>query len=78
MSDAARTAALRRAVEGLRSEGRAVVDLAPGTAHEAITRRMVEELASDMAEVRNRVNSLLFLVAGAVLLEVILRIGGWR
>lgn len=49
----------------------------PATVHELITRRMVEELTEEVREVRNRVNGLIFVVIGAVLVQVILKAGGW-
>jgi hypothetical protein len=84
---AARTARLRRAIGELRAageEGRRAreqapsepVDLTPKSAHEAITRQMVTDLAADVAEVKTRVNAVLWLLAGAVGVDVVLRLAG--
>jgi hypothetical protein len=82
-----RTARLRRAIGNLRGageegrRGRAreqaePVDLMPKSAHEAITRQMVTDLAADVAEVKTRVNAVLWLLAGAVAVDVVMRLAG--
>jgi hypothetical protein len=82
-----RTARLRRAIGDLRAageEGRQArerahaepVDLTPKSAHEAITRQMVTDLAADVAEVKTRVNAVLWLLAGAVGIDVVMRLAG--
>ena len=82
-----RTARLRRAIANLRgagTEGRHVhqpgraesVDLTPKSAHEAITRQMVTDLAADVAEIKSRVNAVLWLVASAVAVDVVMRLAG--
>ncbi|MCA9863132.1 MAG: hypothetical protein R2853_21035 [Thermomicrobiales bacterium] len=71
----ARAARLRRAIDGLRAAGEpAALDLAPRSAHEALTRQMVSDLAADLSEVKSRVNAMLWLVAGAVVVDVALRL----
>ena len=83
----ARTARLRQAIGNLRGageEGRQgrerehaePVDLTPKSAHEAITRQMVTDLAADVAEIKSRVNAVLWLVAGAVAVDVVMRLAG--
>ena len=83
----ARTARLRRAIADFRAagaEGRHAherghaesVDLTPKSAHEAITRQMVTDLAADVAEIKSRVNAVLWLVAGAVAVDVVMRLAG--
>ena len=52
------------------------VDLTPKSAHEAITRQMVTDLAADVAEIKSRVNAVLWLVAGAVVVDVVMRLAG--
>lgn len=80
-----RTARLRRAIgdfraagtEGRQTEGHAEsVDLTPKSAHEAITRQMVTDLAADVAEIKSRVNAVLWLVTGAVAVDVVMRLAG--
>ena len=72
---------LRRAIDGLRASGHDGVgleslDLNPKSAHEAITRQMVTDLAADLGEIKERVNAVLWLVAGAVLVDVAMRVAG--
>jgi hypothetical protein len=82
-----RTARLRQAIANLRgagTEGRHTpepgraesVDLTPKSAHEAITRQMVTDLAADVAEVKTRVNAVLWLLASAVAIDVVMRLAG--
>ena len=44
--------------------------------YEELTRYMVEELMKEVAELRKRVDGLLWLAAGALLMDVVLRIAG--
>ena len=76
-----RTRRLRQALDGLRAAGHdglgmESLDLTPKSAHEAITRQMVTDLAADLAEIKGRVNAVLWLVAGAVLTDVAMRVAG--
>lgn len=54
------------------------VDLAPASAYEALTRQMVERLVVDLAEIKVRLDGLLFMVAGAIVLDVVLRVAALR
>jgi hypothetical protein len=85
----ARTARLRRAIADLRAAGAEdrhghapgsghseSIDLTPKSAHEAITRQMVTDLAADVAEIKSRVNAVLWLVASAVAVDVVMRLAG--
>src|SRR5437763_548388 len=54
------------------------VELRPASAYEAVTRQMVESLRDDLHEIKGRLNGLLFMVAGTVLLDVALRVSGIR
>ncbi len=65
---------LRARVERMRV--RVPVDQQPCCAYDLVTRQMVEQLRADLAEIRSRVNTLLWLVAGAVLLQITLQIAG--
>jgi len=49
------------------------VDLRPASAYEAVTRQMVESLADDLREIKSRLNGLLFMVTGTIMIEVITR-----
>ncbi len=70
---------LRRLWAGLRKnrEGQSHgthVAVAPASAFEAVLEQRLKELEAQVEEVKGRVNGLLFLVAGTVLLEVVLRL----
>jgi hypothetical protein len=52
------------------------IDFSPPSAYEAVTRQMVLGLRDDVAEIKNRVNSLFWLIAGTVVLNVLLRLFG--
>lgn len=49
------------------------VDLNPGSAYEAVTRSMVEELAEDVKEIRGRIDAIFWLIAGAIVVELVMR-----
>jgi hypothetical protein len=66
---------LRHAIDGLHfGAPETAIDLAPKSAHEALTRQMVSDLAADLSEVKNRVNAMLWLVAGAMVVDVAIRL----
>lgn len=50
------------------------ISLEPATAYEAVTRQMVVGLSEEFREVKARLNGLLFMVAGSLLLDVALRL----
>ena len=50
------------------------VDERPKSVYELITRRMLEELREDISEVKGRVNALLWLMVGAILMELVMRV----
>jgi hypothetical protein len=50
------------------------VDDRPRSVYEIVTRQMLAELKDDVSEVKGRVNTLLWLVAGAVVLELVVRL----
>ena len=52
------------------------VDLRPANAFEAVTRQMVESMSEELREIRNRVNSLIFMMVGAIVLDVVSRMIG--
>lgn len=70
---------LRRAIDGLRAaghEGIEGIDLTPKSAHEALTRQMVTDLAADVAEVKTRMNQLIGAVVIALLADIAMRLAG--
>ncbi|MEO8288597.1 MAG: hypothetical protein ABI670_19430 [Chloroflexota bacterium] len=50
------------------------IDDRPRSVYEIVTRQMLEELKVDVGEVKGRVNTLLWLVAGGVVLDMVLRL----
>ena len=53
-----------------------IITLGPSTTYEAVTRQMVSAIEDDLREIKMRLNGLLFLVAGAVLTDLALRLVG--
>jgi len=49
-------------------------ELGPASIYEAVTRQMVESLTADLQEIKGRLNGLLFMVAGAMVVDIALRI----
>ena len=52
------------------------ISLEPGCAYEVVTRQMVVGLSEELREIKTRLNGLLFMVAGSMLLEVLNRLLG--
>lgn len=52
------------------------IGLGPATTYEAVTRQMVTAIDDDLREIKSRLNGLLFLVAGAVVTDLALRLAG--
>jgi len=50
------------------------VNLAPCCAYELQSRQLIEELTRELAELRQRLNGLLFLIAGAIVADIVLRL----
>ena len=50
------------------------LDEKPRSVYELVTRTMLEELREDVREVKGRVNTLLWLVIGAFLIELLMRV----
>ncbi len=59
---------------GLHLDGGAPVDDRPRSVYELMTRRMLDEMREDVNDIKGRVNALLWMVAGAVVLEFIVRL----
>lgn len=66
---------LKAAIAQSRSEHDGV-DLEPATAYEALTRQLLEDLATDVDQLGDRINGIIWLVAGAVIVGVILQVAG--
>lgn len=65
---------LRRAKALNEEEGPKDILLAPGSTFEAVLQERLRTLEAELAEVRGRVNGLLFVVLGAVLVQLLLRL----
>lgn len=52
---------------------KAEVELGPGTVYEVVTRNMVNSLAEDVREIRNRINGLFWLLAGTVAVDLVMK-----
>ena len=61
---------------GVRDEEGAgvVIDERPRSVYELVTRQMLEELKREVGEVKGRVNTLLWMVAGAIVMDVVVRL----
>jgi hypothetical protein len=49
---------------------------APRSTYEAVTREMVRALSGEVRDVKHRINQLITLIIGAILLEVLMRLIG--
>lgn len=67
---------MRAASDAVAAVARPAVSLEPASAYEAVTRQMVLDMGEELREIKGRLNGLLFLVAGSVLLDVVLRVMG--
>jgi len=52
------------------------VELRPASAYEAVTRQMVEALTEDLREIKGRLNGLIWMLSGAIVVDVVLRLAG--
>ncbi|MCA9833686.1 MAG: hypothetical protein KC435_07065 [Thermomicrobiales bacterium] len=50
------------------------IELAPRSTYEVVTRERVEHMAADLADIRNRIDNLFYLVIGSIITDVLLRI----
>jgi hypothetical protein len=50
------------------------IDEKPKSVYELVTRQMLEQVKADVNEVKGRVNTLLWLVIGAILMEFVMRV----
>ncbi|MGI8643679.1 MAG: hypothetical protein ACR2LS_06135 [Thermomicrobiales bacterium] len=71
-----RATALRSKVRHFRSRAGPGIDLVPASAYEAVTRQMVEGLEEDLAEIKGRLNGLLWMMAGAIVVDILARVAG--
>ncbi len=64
----------RAGYDGPSDGSRPPIELGPASAYEALTRQMVERMADDLDEIKGRLNGLLFLVTGAVIIDAVTRL----
>ena len=57
-------------------DGPGVVDERPRSVYEVVTRQMLDELKREVSEVKGRVNTLLWMVAGAIVVELVVKVAG--
>lgn len=69
--------ALQRLVRGRGPQPPPRPDLAPGCPFGAVVEARLKALDGELGEVRARVNGLLFLLAGAIATQVVLKLLGW-
>ena len=50
------------------------IDDKPRSVYEMITRQMLDDLRDDLAEIKGRVNTILWLMIGAILVELLVKI----
>ena len=50
------------------------IDEKPRSVYEVVTRQMLEQVKADVNEVKDRVNTLLWLVISAMLMELVMRV----
>ncbi len=55
-----------------------VTDMEPANAFEAVTRQMVVDLVNEIHSLRTRIDSLFSVVVGAIILDLLMRLAGWR
>jgi hypothetical protein len=52
------------------------LDSEPGTVYEVITRQMVEDLGRELRDLRKRIDTLLFVVISAIIVDIAMRLTG--
>lgn len=68
---------LKSAIGDRRKPAADKVELEPTTAYEAVIKERLDQLAADVAKIESQVTGLLWAVIGAVVVGVVLQIGGW-
>ena len=63
---------LKEAISGLRKPAAAGIDLSPRSAFDALLDARLKGLERQVDELKGRVHSLMFLVAGAVIVQLVL------
>ncbi len=67
---------LKKAIRKLRRPSEAGVDLSPRTPFDALLAEQIKGLERQVEELKGRVNGLMLLVAGAVIVQVVLNLLG--
>lgn len=50
-----------------------IVDLEPRSTYEVLTREKVEHIAEELADIRQRIDTIFYVVIGSVLMDVLMR-----
>lgn len=50
-----------------------IVDLEPRSTYEVLTREKVEHIADELADIRQRIDTIFYVVIGSVLMDVLMR-----
>ena len=66
--------ALRRWRRAAKTEAVTVIDLAPSSGFDVLIQERIRGLEDGLREIKSRVNGLIFLVAGVVIVQVVLRV----
>lgn len=73
-AEQARSRAARPRVVARGGDSDRALDLDPRSAYELLTRQMVAEMGRELREIRLRVNGLIFVTVGAVIVDLLLRL----
>lgn len=65
-----------RGANQTRTRGEPVVDTSPGCAFGAVVEERLKNMEGNIQELKGRINGLIFLLVGVVLVEVIMRFTG--
>ncbi len=76
--DALRNGTALRQIVSQKRESRPAPDQALPTTFEAVTRQMVVDVHGELKALRARIDSLFSVVVGAIVLDLLLRLAGWR
>lgn len=79
MTQAATERSTERLARRIRDRGaRSALNVEPATTYEVVTRQMVDDLIREVTAVRQRVDSLFYLVIAAIVGNILLRVIGLR
>lgn len=65
-------------ITAIMTRRREPIDTQPRSAYELHTRALLDETRRDVAELQTRINALMWAIVAAVVVGVVMQIGGWR